>query len=274
MHDPVDALELRLVAAARRLQRPFWRRWRLRLDYGARMIALAAFVVIATPAVAAITLTWPGESESPTDARPLQFAVSTMELDSTLANALAVLRRPQTDTDRLPPHASLPPLANGVQLDATRRLLATATGGVYLVPVDAILPKPLQVLPADERAGPPGLCLALTSDAPAAFSCAPTQQLLGAGRGLSIQTALCVPGAPADSVSVQGLAVDQVADLNVRLADGTVAPLAIRDNLIDSSFARTNAPRSVQWTFSGETSSRTLAPSPQATRCEPIPAAP
>lgn len=275
MHDPVDALELQLVGAARRLQRPVWRSWRLRLDVRARLIALLAFAgVIAVPAMAAITQTWPGEHHETTDAPRLQFPVSEIALDRTLANAFAVLRRPQNDTDRLPSDASLPPLATGVQLDSSRRLSATETGGAYLVPVDAILSKPLQVLPADERAGPPGVCLALTSDAPAAFSCAPTQQLVGAGRGLSIQTAICVPGAPAGSVKVQGLAVDQVEDLSMRLADGTVAPLAIHGNLIDSGFPLANAPQAVQWTFNGKTSSRRLDPLPSSTRCEPIPAAP
>jgi hypothetical protein len=270
MHDPVDVLERQLIGAAERLQRPLWHSWRLRSDRRARIIVVAALsVVIVTPAIAAITQTWPGDLDRGTATAPrVQIPVSNGNLEARLADSFAVLKRPKADADALPAGASLPPLASGVQLDATRRLAVTAQGSIYLVPVDAVLARPLQVLP-DQRSGPPGLCLATTGNAPASMSCVSTHQLLEPGAGLSIQLAACAPNTPADTIRVQALAVDQVTNLTARLADGTATALEVRDNLINSVFARTNTPKSVDWSFNGRPYTRSLDIPSQLSSCEP-----
>jgi len=269
MPDPIDTLELQLLEAGRRLQRSRWSSWRMRLGRRAQLttVALAAAVVV-TPAVAAVTETWPGDADRGTpDAPRIQIPVSDAALDATLRDAFSVLRRDPEQGDTLPAHATLPPIVRGVQTRSARRLLETREGGVYLVPVDAVLPKPLQVLSDDERVGPPGICAAMTADAPAVFSCAPTRQLLGPGAGLSLQTAACVPGAPAGTVSLQGLAVDQVSGLEVQLADGAVVPVSARANLVDARFSDDRPPRQVRWDFNGRHHERMVVAPPRAGPC-------
>lgn len=275
MSDPIDALEFQLLQAGHRLQRSRLTNWRIQFSRRAELTAVAIVALfVVTPAVAAVTHTWPGDVDRGTPEAPrIQIPTSDAGLDATLRDAFSVLKRDQTKADELSTNATLPPIVRGVQLDSSRRLLQTPQGGVYLVAVDAILPEPLQVLPPDQRVGPPGICAALTADAPTVFSCAPTRQLLGPGAGLSLQTAICVPGAAADTISLQGLAVDQVSNVEARLVDGSTRSVAIRSNLIDAQFARDNPPRRVSWTFNGTPTERDVLtpsqPAPCAARSTP-----
>lgn len=69
---------------------------------------------------------------------------------------------------------------------------------------------------------------------------------------MSFQTAACVPGCPRGTVSLQGLAVDQVSNAKAVLADGSSVPVDIRSNLIDAQFSSDNPPRQLTWTFEGK----------------------
>lgn len=271
MPDPIDTLEVQLLQAGYRLQRSRLSSWRTRLGHRAQLVAIAAgALLVVAPAIAAVTQTWPGGGDrGPAEAPRIQFSTSDARLDAMLRRSFSVLTRDQTNGDRLPEDATLPPIVRGVQLNSVHRLLQTPMGGIYLVAVDAVLPKPLQVLAENQRVGPPGVCVALTADAPASFSCAPTRQLLGPGAGLSFQTAACVPDVPTDMVSLQGLAVDQVSNIEAQLTDGTSRPIAIRSNLIDARFAGDNPPRRLRWNFNGTPAEREVLTPPPASRCEP-----
>ncbi len=265
MADVVDALELELLHAATRL-RDHRRRHSWQWFLGVRrrlLLAGAAAVVVGTPALAAVTDTWPG-SNAPREASAprVQFPVSSRDADRRLRSALAVLRQPRSPADDLPADASLPPLASGVRLKAARQLRATPDGAAYLVPVDAVLSKPLQVAQGAERSGPSGVCLASTGKAPEAFSCVATGTLLDEGAGVIGQLGACAPGGSPGAINMQLLVVDGVADLTATLDDGGSRPLVVSTNLVNETFDQDNSPTELRWSYGGQAHERALVAPP------------
>ena len=139
---------------------------------------------------------------------------------------MAVLRRPRTPEDALPPAALRDAFVDGVMTDATRRVAADT----WLAPVTSVFSPP-HCGPADPQAPVEGVAIV----GPSAFTERFATDAILAGRAFSIQG--CT-GSMHDRITVEGLVPDGATQVTLTARDGTILQAVPEGNLVRFDLAR------------------------------------
>jgi hypothetical protein len=204
---------------------------RMRKKTLVKLLATIA-VVLCVGGGAAIALTTDNSDSAPTIYQAQTSRPTITATDTALTDAVATLRRRQTDADVLGADVRLDPYAeqHGANRALARRARLSPSGGsVYLVPADG------------------GVCVASTDYL--FEGCRSTEDAV---TGSDMTATDCSPFLPAGDLLVYGILPDSASDVSIGLADGTSVPASVDGNLLIYEASKSAPlPETVRWTSLG-----------------------
>jgi hypothetical protein len=170
----------------------------------------------------------PAAPGPPCSARDVMPSASAEAPSARLLAALAVLRRPRTNEDAVPPAELRDSFVDGVMTDAARRVAADT----WLVPVTSVFSPP-RCRPGDPPGEPPVEGVAIVN-ASVFIERYPTDAIL-AGRAFSIRG--CT-GSMHDRITVEGIVPDGASEVTLTARDGSIVQATPEGNVVRFDLAR------------------------------------